>query len=136
MDESTIVAQLAQGIPQDNPSPTPPKPTSASDEPSAFHSNVELNIETQGQVFTDYFQVDRVGRWNEETQRQLRDVYKWAATKAGTQETRPVLDQIIQLETELGIVYKPHRLQRLARWVELERKTEAFRAQQEMIRYG
>jgi len=134
MDEQQIQAQVAKNIPVDEPTVAPPADETPKD--SAFDSNVELNIPNQGMEFFDYFAVSRIDRWSDESQRQVREVYRWAAQKAQSNELPDVFNQLRLLETELGIIYKPNRLQKLARWIELEKQTEAFRAQQEMIRYA
>lgn len=134
-DEATIAAQLAQGIPVE-PTPEPAAPTK--DEPQgepAFSSNVELDV-NKGREFMDYFGVDRISRHSEDTQRQIREVYRWASEAAQSHDTDKVYSKILELEEHLGIVYKPDKLDRIARWVEIEKKTRALRAQQEMIRHG
>jgi hypothetical protein len=134
MNEAQIQAQLAKNIPVDEPTVAPVQDDTPKE--SAFDSSVELNVANEGMEFFDYFAVNRIDRWSDESQRQVREVYRWAAQKAQSNELPEVFNQLRLLETELGIIYKPNRLQRLARWIELEKQTEAFRAQQEMIRYA
>jgi len=135
MDEAAIQAKVAKNIPQE---PVQEAPTATEETPkeSAFDSNVELNIANEGMEFFDYFAVSRIDRWSEESQRQLREVYRWASNRVQSNDANDVLGQILMLENELGTTHKPNRLHRLARWVELEKQTSMLRAQQEMIRHG
>lgn len=133
MDESQIAAQVAKNIPRE----APVEPTPVVDEvpqPSAFETNVELNDPAIGMELADYFEVSKVDRFTEEAQRDLRSLYRWAAERAGSADKASVLQQLRVLEMELGLVYKPGRLQKLARWVSLDKQAEALRVEKEMLR--
>lgn len=80
--------------------------------------------------------MDRVSRHHEATQNQLRSIYRYAAETLQTTDLDLILGQISEMETGLGIAYKPDRMQRLARWVELEKQTQILRRQQEFINRG
>ena len=136
MDEAQIQAQVAKNIPQEPKQAPQEPPTDDTPQESAFDSNVELNIAQEGMQLFDYFGVSRIDRYSEESQRQLREVYRWAGEKAKSNALPDVFNTLRYLENELGIMQKPNRLQRLAKWIELEKQAQAFRAQQEMIRYA
>jgi len=133
MDEQTIAAQQAAKIQTDVhiPAPVVEEPL----QPSAFETNIELNDPAIGMQLTDYFDIGRIDRFNEVTQRQLRGVYQWAAEKAGSAELANVLQVVRSVEMELGITYAPDRLVRIAKFVQLNKQSEVLRLQQEAL-YG
>lgn len=131
MDESIIAANLAAKIQTDTHIPAPK--VEETPQPSAFESNIELNDPAIGLQLTDYFDVGRIDRFNEVTQRQLRSVYQWAAERAGTKELANVLNVIRNVELELGVTFAPDRLARLAKFVQLNKQSEAIRIQQESL---
>lgn len=133
MDEQTIAAQQAAKIQTDIHVPAPIVPETP--QPSAFESNIELHDPAIGMQLTDYFDVGRIDRFSEVTQRQLRTVYQWAAERAGTTELANVLHVIRSVELELGATFVPDRLARLAKFVQLNRQSEAIRIQQDSL-YG
>ena len=77
MSEEQIANQVAKNIQTETHIPAPV----VEDQPqqSAFDSNVELNNPLTSLQLTDYFNLSRVDIYNEHTQRQLRDVFNWAA---------------------------------------------------------
>lgn len=133
MDESIIAANLAAKIQTDTHVPAPV--VEEGPQPSAFETNIELNDPAIGMQLTDYFDVGRIDRFNEVTQRQLRSVYQWAAERANSTELANVLNVIRNVELELGATFAPDRLARLAKFVQLNRQSEAIRIQQESL-YG
>lgn len=133
MDESIIAANLAAKIQTETHVPAPV--VEETPQPSAFESNIELNDPAIGMQLTDYFDVGRIDRFNEVTQRQLRSVYQWAAERANSTELANVLNVIRNVELELGATFAPDRLARLAKFVQLNRQSEAIRIQQESL-YG
>lgn len=133
MDESTIAANLAAKIQTETHVPAPV--VDEGPQPSAFETNIELNDPAIGMQLTDYFDVGRIDRFNEVTQRQLRGVYQWAAEKAGSAELANVLQVVRSVEMELGITYAPDRLVRIAKFVQLNKQSEVLRLQQEAL-YG
>lgn len=134
MDESIIAANLAAKIQTETHIPAPV--VEEAPQPSAFETNIELNDPAIGMQLTDYFDVGRIDRFNEVTQRQLRSVYQWAAERAGTTELANVLDVIRNVELELGATFAPDRLARLAKFVQLNKQSEAIRIQQESLYHG
>lgn len=134
MDEAQIAKQVAQNIKVEEHIPAPVDNTP--EEPNPFTSNVEMNVNIYAQQLTDYFELDRISKYTEESQRQLREVFNWAAERSNAKDIETVFNTIRQLEMELGISLKPNRLMRLSKWMELDRKTRALRAQQEMITHG
>lgn len=134
MDEQQIAAKVAENIQVEEHIPAPVTPEQPQE--SAFTSNVELHVNTYGQQLSDYFGLDRTTRHTEEGQRQLREVFRWASQYSKAQDIEAVFQAIRQLEEQLGISFKSNRLGRLARWIELDQKTRALRAQQEMITHG
>lgn len=133
MDESIIAANLAAKIETNIHIPAPV--VDEAPQPSAFETNIELNDPAIGMQLTDYFDIGRIDRFNEVTQRQLRNVYQWAAEKAGSIELANVLQIIRSVEMELGITYAPDRLVRIAKFVQLNKQSEVLRLQQEAL-YG
>jgi len=131
MDENQIVAQVAQNIKTEVHIPAPEAPPDNS--PSAFDSNVALNDPTFALRLQDYFDVPRIERYNEHTQRQLRDIYEWAAQKAGSTDLDQVLPIIRMLENELGATFTTDKLQRLAKFIRLQKQAEVLRMQQEQL---
>lgn len=134
MDESQIAAEVAKNIKVEEHIPAPEVPQEPQE--SAFTSNVELHVNTYGQQLSDYFGLDRIAKYSEDSQRQLREIFSYASETSKAQDIETVFDTIRQMEMELGISYKKNRLMKLAKWIELDRKTRALRAQQEMIRHG
>jgi len=133
MDENIIAANLAAKIETNTHVPAPV--VEEAPQPSAFETNIELNDPAIGMQLTDYFDIGRIDRFNEVTQRQLRGVYQWAAEKAGSAELANVLQVVRSVEMELGITYAPDRLVRIAKFVQLNKQSEALRIQQEAL-YG
>lgn len=131
MDEQTIAAQQAAKIQTEKHIPAPV--VEEAPQPSAFESNIELNDPAIGLQLTDYFDIGRIDRFNEVTQRQLRSVYQWAAQKAGTTELANVLQVIRSVEMELGATYAPDRLVRIAKFVQLNKQSEALRIQMDNL---
>lgn len=134
MDEAQIAASLAAKIQTEEHIPAPV--VEEEPQPSAFETSIELNDPAIGMQLTDYFDVGRIDRFNEVTQRQLRSVYQWAAERAGTTELANVLDVIRNVELELGATFAPDRLARLAKFVQLNKQSEAIRIQQESLYHG
>jgi hypothetical protein len=131
MNETEIAAQVAQNIPKEEHIPAPiveEKP-----QPSAFDSNVALEDPTFALRLQDYFDVPRIERYNEETQKQLRSVYEWAAQRAGSADLNEVLPIIRMLENELGATFTTDKLQRLAKFIKLQKQSEVLRIQQEAL---
>lgn len=137
MNEASISARLTQNIPQDNPS-QPPVEEAVDNLPkeSAFDSNIELNMQSEGVQLFDYFRTSPIDRYTDEIQMQLREVYRWAAKEARSNELVDVFNKIMELEQQLGISYQGKRLAKLSRWIALDRQTQSIRAQQEMIVRG
>lgn len=133
MSEDIIAANLAAKIETNTHVPAPV--VEEAPQPSAFETNIELNDPAIGMQLTDYFDIGRIDRFNEVTQRQLRGVYQWAAEKAGSAELANVLQVVRSVEMELGITYAPDRLVRIAKFVQLNKQSEALRIQQEAL-YG
>lgn len=131
MDEQTIANKIAQNIQTEEHIPAPV----VAEEPqeSAFNSNVELNNPLTSLQLTDYFNLSRVDIYNEHTQRQLRDVFNWAAEKAESTELDKVLPIIRMLENELGATFTTDKLQRLAKFIKLQKQAEVLRMQQEAL---
>jgi len=131
MSETEIADQLAQNIQKEEHVPAPiveEKP-----QPSAFDSNVALEDPTFALRLQDYFDVPRIERYNEETQKQLRSVYEWAAQRAGSTDLNEVLPIIRMLENELGATFTTDKLQRLAKFIKLQKQSEVLRIQQEAL---
>lgn len=131
MNEDIIAANLAAKIETNTHVPAPA--VEEAPQPSAFETNIELNDPAIGMQLTDYFDIGRIDRFNEVTQRQLRGVYQWAAEKAGSAELANVLQVVRSVEMELGITYAPDRLVRIAKFVQLNKQSEALRIQQEAL---
>lgn len=136
MDENKIVAELAKSLPENQPKPEPVEKKPETPQPSAFESNVELNDPAIGLELADFFGVGRVERFSEERQQQLRNLYRWAAEKAGSSDKIAVMDKLRTLEMELGVGYKQNRLDTLARWVKLDRQAETIRREKEFLGHG
>lgn len=133
MQEDQIAAKIAQNIPTEVHIPSPV--VEQEPQPSAFESNIELNDPAIGMQLVDYFDIGRIDRFNEETQRQLRTVYQWAAEKAQSTDKAAVLTIIRQLEMELGATFTTDRLARLSKFVRLNKQSEALRLQMDAL-YG
>jgi hypothetical protein len=131
MSEEQIVNNLTQNIPTETHIPAPT--VAEEPQPSAFDSNVELNNPLTALQLTDYFNLARIDVYNEHTQRQLRDVYGWAAEKAQSTELVKVLPIIRMLENELGATLATDKLQRLAKFIKLQKQAEVLRMQQEVL---
>lgn len=131
MSEEQIANQVAQNIQTETHIPAPVVPEGPQE--SAFKSNVELNNPLTSLQLTDYFNLSRIDVYNEHTQRQLRDVFNWAAEKAESTELDKVLPIIRMLENELGATFTTDKLQRLAKFIKLQKQAEVLRIQQEVL---
>lgn len=134
MNETQIAQQVAQNIPQE-PVSTDAPVVENTPEPQPFHWNGEIDNSTFLHL-ADVFGLDRISRHQEATQNQLRSIYRYAAETLQTTDLNLIMGKISEMETGLGITYKPDRMQRLARWVDLERQTQILRRQQEFISHG
>lgn len=133
MDEAQIAAQTAKNIPTEEHIPAPVVP----EEPqqSAFETNMEINDPAISLQLIDYFNIPNIDRFNEHTQRQLRTIYQWAAETAQSKELDKVLPVIRTLENELGATFTTDKLQRLAKFVTLQKQANVLRYQMEHL-YG
>lgn len=127
MTEDEIAAQVATNIQTEEHIPAPV--VQEEPQPSAFESNIELNDPGISLQLTDYFSVGRLDRFNEETQRQLREVFRWAAERVQSKEMDKVLPMIRMVEMEIGSSFAEDRLARVAKWVRLQKQSEVLRAQ-------
>lgn len=134
MDEQTIAQQVARNIPQEPVTVSEPVVEQAPD-PQPFHWNGEIENSTFLHL-ADVLGLDRITRHHEATQNQLRSIYRYAVETLQTTDMELILGKISEMETGLGIAYKPDRMQRLARWVDLEKRTQILRRQQEFINHG
>ncbi len=132
MNEADVAARVAQQIPKTEPEI--PKEVKPPQGPSAFDSNVELRDPVQSLALADYFHLSRYDRASEDAQRSLRDVYAWAAQQVQSTELSEILRLIQAIERELGITYKEDRLNRLVRFVRLQKESEVLRMQMEALR--
>jgi hypothetical protein len=137
MDETQIAQQVAQNIPQEPVVSDPGTSTSETPTPEQpFHSNVPIDDMGTLLRVSDAFGLGRTEMHSQERQAQMREVVRLASEKAQSNDIGRILQEITAMEIQLGIVYKPDRLARLARWASIERQTQALRVQQEMIRHG
>lgn len=127
MDENKIAAQVAQNIPKEEHIPAPN--IVEQPQPSAFDSNVPIETAAISTAVLDYFDIGRVEKYSEDTQRRLRDIYQWAAETAQSQDPNAVLQTIRAVELELGISFAPDRLIRLAKFVKLKRQSNLINTQ-------
>ena len=135
MDESQIAARVAQNVPQDNPVAAPAPATDTPEEQGGLLDySVALNDVGTLTRIQDYFDVPRLDRYNEQTQKQLRDVYGWAADIAKSTDLDKVLPIIRALENELGLTFKPGKLPRLAKFVHLKKQSDVLQYQMGAIR--
>src|SRR5688572_8759169 len=135
--EALIAQQVAQNIPRDEPAPiSAPQDNQTMQEagPSAFDSNVALNDIGLLTRIQDYFDVSRLDRYNEDTQKQLRNVYSWAADLAQSTDLDKVLPVIRALENELGVTFRQDKLQRLAKFVHLKKQSDVLQHQMGALR--
>lgn len=134
MDESSIAAKVAQNIPQE-PLQAPTQTTADEPQNSAFDSNIELST-NEHMILADYFELSRIDTWSDDKQRQIREVYRWAAEQAQSKELGTVMNVLRNLEMELGIMMKPNKLLRIAKFVELKRKSDLINAQMGAVMHG
>lgn len=131
MTEEQIAAQVAQNIKAEEHIPAPE--VKEEPQPSAFQSNIELNNPLMAMQLADYFDLARIDRYNEHTQAELRTVYEWAAKKAQSAEMEDVLLVLRSLENELGATFTTDKLQRLCKFIKLQKQAEVLRLQQEAL---
>jgi len=135
--ETQIVAKLAQNIPRETPEPTKESNTPTTPEApalSAFETNIELNDPAISLQIADFFDISKTDRMSEERQRQLRNIYRFAAEKVGSTEKSRVLNYLSLLENELGTTFKPGRLDHISKFVKLKQQSESI--QRELEAYG
>lgn len=134
MDETQIAQQVAQNIPQEPVVVSEPVVEQPA-EPQPFHWNGEIDNSTFMHL-ADTFGLDRISRHQENTQNELRSIYRYVAESLQTTDLNLILGKISEMEMGLGIAYREDRMQRLARWVALEKQTQILRRQQEFINHG
>lgn len=127
MNENEIASQVAKAIPKETHVPAPVVPDAP--QPSAFDSNIPIESAAVSTVVLDHFDIGRVDRYSEDTQRRLREIYQWAAETAQSQDPNSVLEVIRAAEIELGIGFAPDRLIRLAKFVKLKRQSQLINTQ-------
>lgn len=132
MNETQIAQKLAANIPREEHIPAPV--VEQAPQPSALDSNIALESPTTGTQIADYFSLDRVDRFSEQTQRSLRIVYEWASEIAGSTDLDKVLPVLRAYELELGITYAPDRLARMAKIIHLQKQAKTAFAQMEALR--
>jgi len=134
MNEEQVASQVAKNIQVEEHFPAP-----AIDEPpqpSSFDSNIALGDPMFSEPLSDYFGLDRIAKFTEETQRQMRIVLEWANKQTGSKELGDILPLIQSTEAEMGIMLKPDRLARLARIIQLQNQARAVQAQIDGAIYG
>lgn len=134
MDETEIASRVAQNIPRDTPVETTASANAAEGASTTpIDPNIalgDLGILTRVQ---DYFDIPRLDRYNEQTQKQLREVYSWAADLAHSVELDKVLPVIRSLENELGVTFRQDKLQRLAKFVHLKKQSTVLQHQMDAL---
>lgn len=131
MDEQQIAKTVAQNIPIEEHIPAPvieEKP-----QPSAFETNIELTDPAISLQLADYFDLERLDRHNELTQKDMREVFRWAAEQAQSTDLNEVLKQIRVAEAQLGLTWKQGRLQKLAKYVHLDKQAQTIRLMQQGV---
>jgi len=134
MDEQQIAQNLQANIKTEAHIPAPI--IEDSPQPSAFETNIELTDPAISTQLADYFDLARLDRHNELTQKDLREVFRWAAEQAQSTDLNEVLQQIRAAEAQLGLTWKQGRLQKLARYVNLDRQAQTIRLMQQGVLNG
>lgn len=133
MDEAQIAQRVAQNIPRDEPSAAVEDNATQPETPSPFTANGAINDMGVLMRLQDYFDMSNIDRHNEQSQSQLREIYSWAADRAQSTELHKVLPIIRKLEEELGLTFKPNKLQQLAKFVYLKKQSDILNYQMETI---
>lgn len=133
MDEAKVAAQVAQNIPKEEPS-APPAPD-IPEEQSSTHSNpINLEDPTLNLRISDYFELPRTARYSDETQQQLRMVLDWASEVSQSSDMADILSTIHAMERELGITFKPNRLEKVYRYTKIQRQLFSINKEMELLR--
>lgn len=135
MNEQQIAQKVAQNIPQE---PVASEPTveateAPAEQPFSWNGEIDTN---SFMILADAFNLDRISRHTEATQLQMRAIYRYAAESVKSTDVNLILGKISEMENQLGIGWRSDKMQRLARWVHLEKQTEVLRRQQEFITNG
>lgn len=126
MNESEIASMLAKNIHREEHVESPIEEPSVQDD--AFKYNMEIEP-AQTQYVADYFGLDTIARRTESNIISIREIYRWAANIAKSQEPADVMETIRKVEMEIGTIHKPDRLNKLARFVHLHNQSRVIRAQ-------
>lgn len=135
MNEEQIAAKVAQNIPHDDPTPIPKPEVDVPDPNEPIdHTHLDYEDPVLNARLSDYFELPRTAKYTEETQRQLRTVLDWANQFSDGTEVADLLLMIQRTERELGILYKPNRLERMYRFVRIQQQTLGLDKELELLR--
>lgn len=133
MDETQIAAKVATNIPREIHVPAPDVPeVSVDGEIDYGHLNYEDPVLIQR--FSDYFELPRMAKYTEESQRHIRTVLEWANQMTGSTDVADLLLYIQRAERELGINFKPNRLARVYRFVRIQEQALGLDKEMELLR--
>lgn len=129
MDENQIAAEVAQNIPKEQTVDSATETVTKTQDGDAFKTHIDLTSPDTGVRLAEFLGVGRMAVYSEETQRDMKEVYRWASEKMESNDIGDVLGIIGSLEMELGIKWEKNRLQKMAHWVRLHNQAESLRKQ-------
>lgn len=135
MDESQIVAQLAQGVPKEDSPIANPAPLPAPEDGGLMHNGLPLETQLQRQELLDYFELPSSYRKNPEVLQQIDNIITWARDNASSTEMADIFRIINRQENMLGSKLKPGRIAKLNRYIHLHNQGRAIDEQMRSL-YG
>jgi len=134
-DEAQIAADLRKNIPQETPAvETPPteEPTTVD---TTAHNQVYLDDPVLNQQLSDHFALNRVDKYTDHVQLQLRTIINWAAQESGSNDMNDILLTVGRLERELGIDWKQDKMKHIYNFIQLQKQTREMQKQLEWMHY-
>lgn len=132
LDESTIAAEVAKRIPK--PEPVQEQAPAPAGEPAETGYVSNLDSGQFNELLVDYFNVVGVDKYNEDVKAAIRSIQNWAYETTNSQDHEKALYAIRSLENELGAMFKPDRLPRLARFIKLKQQSRVLDMQMSAVR--
>lgn len=124
-DESQIATELAASIPREDSPITNPAPLPEPEPSELLHNGLPLETALQRQELIDFFELPPSYRMNPDVTQQIDNILVWARETGGP-ELASILHIINRHETLLGSRYKPGRIAKLNRFINLQKQTKAL----------
>lgn len=127
MDEAQIAERLKQNLPK----PEPDSTTSRIDDANPQDSGYSSNIGDVPEVYKmyDFFGIETNYR-NQENERKVAEVYKWAADHLQNTDYLAIIEFITSVEQSMGGSTLGSRLERIHRYIKLDQQISRLKQEQ------